>query len=154
MCLAHIKKEGIRVVHDGMNYAPKGKPNPVVKKGEFIFAAACLDHGHIYGMCNGLLEAGATLKWVYDPDPLKVAKFLETFPEVMKAESLDQILLDTSVRLVAGAAIPSKRSELGIQVMNAGKGLFYRQNTLYFIRTIGRNKGSCQANWPKVHGVL
>ena len=28
---------------DGMNYAPKGKPNPVVKPGEFIFAAAHLD---------------------------------------------------------------------------------------------------------------
>ncbi|MEK5441244.1 Gfo/Idh/MocA family oxidoreductase [Fredinandcohnia sp. FSL W7-1320] len=112
------------VVHDGMNYAPKGKPNPVVKKGEFIFAAACLDHGHIYGMCNGLIEAGATLKWVYDPDPLKVAKFLETFPEVVHAESLEQILSDTSVQLVAGAAIPSKRSELGIQVMNAGKDYF------------------------------
>ncbi len=124
MCLVHIKKEGIRVVHDGMNYAPKGKPNPVLKKGEFIFAAACLDHGHIYGMCNGLIEAGATLKWVYDPDPLKVAKFLETFPEVMQAKSLEQILSDTSVQLVAGAAIPSKRSELGIQVMNAGKDYF------------------------------
>ena len=24
---------------DGMNYAPKGKPVPVVEKGEFVFAA-------------------------------------------------------------------------------------------------------------------
>ena len=47
--------------------------NPVVKEGEFQIAAAALDHGHIYGMCNGLIEAGATLKWVYDPDPKKVA---------------------------------------------------------------------------------
>ncbi|MCR4727538.1 MAG: gfo/Idh/MocA family oxidoreductase, partial [Lachnospiraceae bacterium] len=51
---------------DGMNYAPKGKPAPVVKPGEFCIAAIALDHGHIYGMCNGLIEAGATLKWVYD----------------------------------------------------------------------------------------
>ena len=43
---------------EGMSYAPKGKPNPVCKKGDFIFAAHSLDHGHIYGMCNGLLEAG------------------------------------------------------------------------------------------------
>ena len=34
---------------DGMNYAPQGKPSPVVKAGEFTFAAAHLDHGHIYG---------------------------------------------------------------------------------------------------------
>ena len=39
---------------DGMNYAPKGKPSPVVGPGEFQIAAVALDHGHIYGMCNGL----------------------------------------------------------------------------------------------------
>ena len=44
---------------DGMNYAPKGKPQPVVEPGQFTFAAAALDHGHIHGQCNGLLEAGA-----------------------------------------------------------------------------------------------
>ena len=42
-----------------------------MKPGEFIFSAAHLDHGHIYGMTNGLLEAGGTLKYVYDPDPKK-----------------------------------------------------------------------------------
>ena len=35
---------------DGMNYAPKGKPMPVVEPGEFCIAAIALDHGHIYGM--------------------------------------------------------------------------------------------------------
>ncbi len=35
---------------EGMNYAPKGKPQPVVGKGEFIFSAVRLDHGHIYGL--------------------------------------------------------------------------------------------------------
>ena len=57
---------------DGMNYAPEGKPAPVCKPGEFVFAATNLDHGHIQGQCNGLTEAGGTLKWVYDPDPAKV----------------------------------------------------------------------------------
>lgn len=58
-------------VSDGMNYAPTGKPDPVVKPGEFKIAAIALDHGHIYGMCNGLTEAGAEVKWVYDPGPEK-----------------------------------------------------------------------------------
>ena len=39
-------------IKDGMNYAPVGKPQPVVAAGEFVIAAAALDHGHIYGMCN------------------------------------------------------------------------------------------------------
>ncbi|WP_066189763.1 MULTISPECIES: Gfo/Idh/MocA family protein [Gracilibacillus] len=109
---------------DGMNYAPKGKPNPVVQEGEFVFAAAALDHGHIYGQCNGLVEAGATLKWVYDPDQAKVDAFLKTFPQAQQATSLEDILQDEEVKLVAAAAIPSDRSALGNRVMKAGKDYF------------------------------
>lgn len=111
---------------DGMNYAPKGKPAPVVKPGEFIIGAVGLDHGHIYGMTNGLLEAGATLKWVYDPDPEKVEKFLDTYREegVMAAESENQILSDPEISLVASACITSERAALGVRVMEAGKDCF------------------------------
>ena len=49
------------------------KAAPVVKPGEFKIAVIGLNHGHIYGMCNGMTEAGADLKWVYDPDPEKDA---------------------------------------------------------------------------------
>lgn len=109
---------------DGMNYAPKGKPAPVVEPGEFVFAAVALDHGHIYGMCNGLTEAGATLKWVYDPDPAKVAGFLKKFPQAKAAASEEEVLSDPEVKLVAGAAVTSKRCALGIRVMKAGKDYF------------------------------
>ena len=110
--------------NDGMNYAPVGKPQPVVREGEFVFAAAALDHGHIYGMSNGLIEAGATLKWVYDPDPAKVDKFIQQYPQAGVADSLDVILADDEVRLVAGAAIPAERCALGLKAMAAGKDYF------------------------------
>ena len=109
---------------DGMNYAPKGKPMPVVEKGSFCIAAIALDHGHIYGMCNGLLEAGATLKWVYDPNPEKVQQFLNTYPGVKAAASEEEILQDPEVKLVCGAAVTSLRCELGLRVMEAGKDYF------------------------------
>jgi predicted dehydrogenase len=109
---------------DGQSYAPKAKPNPVVKPGEFVFAAAHLDHGHIYGQCNGLTEAGATLAWVYDPDPKKVADFLQKFPGTPVAPSLDAILADAKVKLVATAAIPAQRGPIGCRVMRAGKDYF------------------------------
>jgi predicted dehydrogenase len=110
--------------NDGMNYAPTGKPQPVVKPGEFVFAAAALDHGHIYGMCNGLMEAGAELKWVWDPDPAKVDKFVQTYPQVQVATSLDTLLNDPQVKLIAGAGVPSERCPLGLKVMAAGKDYF------------------------------
>jgi predicted dehydrogenase len=109
---------------DGMNYAPQGKPRPVVKAGEFVFAAAHLDHGHIYGQCNGLLEAGGELKWVYDPDEKKIAAFQAKFPQAKVARSLDEILADTAVHLVTAAAVPCDRGPIGLRVMAAGKDYF------------------------------
>ncbi|MCR4678077.1 MAG: Gfo/Idh/MocA family oxidoreductase [Lachnospiraceae bacterium] len=109
---------------DGMNYAPKGKPAPVVNPGEFVIAAIALDHGHIYGMCNGLIEAGATLKWVYDRDIKKAEAFKKTYPQVTIASSEEEILNDPEVKLVCGAAETWKRCELGIRVMEHGKDYF------------------------------
>jgi len=109
---------------DGMNYAPVGKPNPVVKPGQFTIAAIALDHGHIYGMVNGLLEAGAVIKWVYDRDLAKAEAFRRRFPQVKIASSEEEILLDPDVRLVAGAAVTSERCALGLRVMDAGKDYF------------------------------
>lgn len=107
-----------------MTYAPKGKPNPVCSKGDFVFAAVALDHGHIYGQCNGLVEAGAEVRWVCDPDPAKVAAFRDAFPHVRVARDLDEIFEDEEVRLVAAAAVPNLRGALGCRVMEAGRDYF------------------------------
>ncbi|MEM8953632.1 MAG: Gfo/Idh/MocA family oxidoreductase [Verrucomicrobiota bacterium] len=109
---------------DGMNYAPSGKPAPVVEAGEFCFAATALDHGHIYGQCNGLIEAGAELRYVYDPDPAKMEAFCETYPRARPVDCLERLLEDDEIKLIAAAAIPSERGPLGIRVMEAGKDYF------------------------------
>jgi predicted dehydrogenase len=109
---------------DGMSYAPTGAAKAVVGKGEFRFAAIGLDHGHIYGMCNGLCEAGAELASVYDPDPNKVRAFLKVYPGVTAASSEQAVLDDPSLRLIASAAIPCDRAPLGLRVMDHGKDYF------------------------------
>ena len=109
---------------DGMNYAPQGKPQPVVKPGEFVFSAVRLDHGHIYGMCNGLTEAGGTLKYVYDRDPKKVEAFLKAFPQAKPARSEEEALEDKETHMIAGAAVTSLRCELGLKALAAGKDYF------------------------------
>ncbi len=107
-----------------MNYAPEGKPAPVVEKGEFPFAAVALDHGHIYGQCKGLTEAGGDLKYVHDPDPAKVEKFCKTFPGVEPLASIDEVLEKPELKLIAAAAVPNERGPLGCRVMDAGKDYF------------------------------
>jgi len=125
---------------DGMFYAPQGKPNPVVKPGEFVFAAVGLDHGHIFGQTNGLTEAGGTLKWVWDPDPAKVAAFQKAYPTVKAARSEDEVLQDPEVKLVAAAAVPVDRCPLGLRVMNAGKDYFTDKSPLVSLEQLAQAK--------------
>ena len=125
---------------DGMNYAPEGKSKPVVGPGEFVFAAVALDHGHIYGMCNGLIEAGATLKWVYDPDAAKVEAFVKKFPQVKVARSEREVLEDAEVRLIAGAAVPSERCALGLRAMDCGKDYFTDKCPFTTLEQLGQAK--------------
>lgn len=134
---------------DGMNYAPRGKAKPVVKPGEFVFAAAHLDHGHIYGMANGLLEAGAALKWVYDADPEKVAAFRKAYPQAQAARSLDEILADPTVHLVAAAAVPSERGAIGCRVMTAGKDYFTDKTPFTTLEQLAEAKRAVTATGRK-----
>lgn len=111
---------------DGMNYAPVSRfeTKKVVRPGEFRYAAVGLNHGHIYAMCNGLNEAGATLSWVHEPDADLLAAFLDKYPGTPVADSVEQVLADGDIRLVASACIPNGRASLGIAAMRAGKHYF------------------------------
>ncbi len=103
---------------------PARLPGPVVQTGEFVVAASHLDHGHIYGQCDGLVAAGATLKWVYDHDPQKANALAARYPGARVADSFDRILDDPEVALVTSSAIPDLRGTLGCRVMTAGKDYF------------------------------
>ncbi len=135
--------------NDGMNYAPKGRSHPVVKPGEFYFSVIALDHGHIYGMCNGLLEAGASLKYVYDPDPDKVMAFKAAFPQTQIAHSKEQVLGDPDTRLIASAAVTNLRCALGIEVMEAGKDYFTDKAPLTTLEQLDAAKAAVQRTGKK-----
>lgn len=111
----------------GMNYAPKSAENQLKKacgEGEFPIGVIGLDHGHIYGMCNGLTEAGAHVQMVYDPDPDKVASFLKVFPQAAAARSESEVLEDPAIKLIASAPIPVLRGDLGVRAMENEKDYF------------------------------
>ena len=105
-------------------YTPGPKPKPVVKAGEFFFAAAHFDHGHITGQISSLAEAGGTLKWIFEPDAKKYASLLKRHAGVKIARTLDEVLADPEVKLVTAAAVTSERGPIGCRVMEAGKDYF------------------------------
>jgi predicted dehydrogenase len=112
---------------DGMNYAPVsiGKKILGVKDGEeFYFSVIGLDHGHIFGMTNGLLEAGAKLFKVYDSDRKKAEYFISRYPQAKCANSQEEVLADKNVSMIVSAIKPCQRAELGIKAMLSGKDFF------------------------------
>ena len=85
------------------------------------FAAIGLDHGHIYGQVESLLGAGGELVSFYASDPKHIADFSARYPQAKLARSIDEILEDESITIVASASIPSERAPLGLRVMQHGK---------------------------------
>ena len=130
-------------IADGANFAPEGKKNFVVKPGEFVFAAADLEHGHINGMVNGLLEAGATLKYVWDDDPQKVADFVKKYPQAKPVDDFSRILDDPEVKMVAAAGIPNERAALGIRTMEAGKDYFVDKTPMTELGQVEAVRAAC-----------
>lgn len=88
------------------------------------FSAIGFAHSHIYGQVSTLLEAGAELVSFYDDEEHRIAEFQGKFPQAQRAESIEQILEDESIDVIASADIPHKRAPLGIRAMNHGKDFF------------------------------
>ena len=85
------------------------------------FAAIGLNHGHIYGQTNILLEAGAQLVSYYAVEPELAAAYGKQYPQAAPAASAEEILEDPSIELITNAGIPCERASLGIRAMQLGK---------------------------------
>lgn len=85
------------------------------------FAAIGLNHFHIYGQTNLLLNAGAELVKFYATEPDLIERYGKDYPQATLARSEAEILEDESIHLVISAAIPNERAPLGIRVMQHGK---------------------------------
>ncbi|MBB3944111.1 putative dehydrogenase [Rhizobium skierniewicense] len=86
------------------------------------FVALGIEHRHIFGMAQNMLDAGAEFAgWWTEGEPDIVEGFIKRFPGVPRAASKDDLLADAAVDLVLIADIPAKRADLAISAMEAGK---------------------------------
>lgn len=80
------------------------------------------DHRHIYGMLQGMLDAGAVGRsWWTRGEPQTLAGWSKRFPALPRVADYRHILDDPTVDLVLIAAIPSDRAHLALEAMAAGK---------------------------------
>jgi predicted dehydrogenase len=85
------------------------------------FGVIGVNHNHIYGMTDLLLDAGGQLTTCFSAEPALGASFVTRYPQAKLARSADEVLDDPTISLIASAAIPDQRAALGIASMRQGK---------------------------------
>jgi predicted dehydrogenase len=99
----------------------KKKGQKMTKEPSIRFAAIGLNHGHIFGQTDILLNAGAELVSYYSAIPDLDAAYAARYPQAVQASCEEEILEDESIQLVISAAVLCDRGPLGVRVMQHGK---------------------------------
>jgi predicted dehydrogenase len=87
----------------------------------FPFAAIGINHNHIYGQTDLMLDAGCELKAFYAPEDDLAAIYAERYPQAKRVIDEKEILEDVSVKLIVGAGIPDERAPMAVRAMHHGK---------------------------------
>lgn len=85
------------------------------------FSTIGINHGHIYGMTNAVIQGGGELVSFYAEENDLAANYSKSFPQAKRANSEKEILEDESIHLILSSAIPVERAKIGIRAMKHGK---------------------------------
>ena len=86
------------------------------------FAAIGIEHRHIFGMAENMINAGAEfVGWFTEGDPEPLDSFRKRFPDVPRIDKAEVLLGDPSIELVLLSCIPRDRAAWVVQAMEAGK---------------------------------
>ena len=81
-----------------------------------------IDHRHLFGMLEGMIDAGCKAKSWWTARPAKTLDgFVKRFPDLLRVDNYSDILNDPEIDMVLIADIPVERAELAIKAMEAGK---------------------------------
>jgi predicted dehydrogenase len=93
-----------------------------MKNGRIAIGVLGVDHRHIFGMLQGMLDAGCeAVAWWTDGEPIPADGFRQRFPDLARVGDMRAILEDHAVDLVLIAAIPRDRAALAEAAMRHGK---------------------------------
>ena len=85
------------------------------------FAVIGINHNHIFGQVDALLNAGAEFVSFFAPEEELARPFADRYPQAKRVSDKRRILEDNSVALVVSAGINADRAPLGIDAMLHGK---------------------------------
>ena len=87
----------------------------------FSFGVIGINHGHIYGQTQVMLDAGCRLKAFHAVEDDLAAAYAAKFPDAKRVADERAILEDPEIRLVVGAGILADRAPMAVRAMRHGK---------------------------------
>ena len=85
------------------------------------FAAIGINHSHIYGQVDCLVDAGAQFTAFHAVEDDLAAAFGAKYPYARRVNDPRAILEDASISVVLTSAIPADRAAISIAAMQHGK---------------------------------
>ena len=85
------------------------------------FAVVGINHNHIYGQVNCLLNAGAEFVGFHAKEDDLAAEFFAKYAGVPRVDDERRLIEDPSIDLIVSAAIPGDRAGIALTAMRAGK---------------------------------
>ncbi|RWX79333.1 Gfo/Idh/MocA family oxidoreductase [Neorhizobium lilium] len=85
------------------------------------FAVIGINHNHIFGQANCLLDAGAEFTGFYAQEDDLAAEFAAKYPQAKRYDDPRRALDDPAIELIVTAAIPDQRARIALEAMRAGK---------------------------------
>lgn len=117
------------------------------------FATIGINHNHIFGQTNCLLDAGAELVGFHAIEDDLAQEYAETFSDVRRVDDKQSLLDDPSVDLIISAAIPDERAPLAIEAMRAGKDVMVDKPGMVTLAQLQEVK-KVQAETGRIFSVL
>lgn len=85
------------------------------------FGVVGINHGHIYGMVDTMLRAGAELVSFHAREEELAAEFGRRYPASTQVSDDRAVLEDPTIQIILSATIPNERAPLGVRAMQLGK---------------------------------
>jgi len=116
-------------------------------------AAIGINHSHIYGQVNCLLDAGAELVAFHAPEDDLAGQFAGKYPQARRVADPKAILEDESIAVILTSAIPAERAAISIAAMQHGKDVLSDKPGMTSFAQLEEIK-RVQADTGRIYGVL
>jgi predicted dehydrogenase len=116
-------------------------------------AAIGINHSHIYGQVDCLVEAGAQLVAFHAIEDDLAGAFAAKYPQARRVADASEILEDDSIAVVLTSAIPAERAAISIAAMQHGKDVLSDKPGMTTFAQLDEIK-RVQKETGRIYGVL